>query len=174
MSRYWRGPELTTTPGSDFSNLCGILYEIVSGVQGEGLTGAISRFARSAERKDADQNDLDYGPKYEETVESDNFYAAKERIKIAIKEYDNYKHILGSSGLSEGSKFLIGLAMEKAAEEAIEAANAYGPNLVWASQLGPDYLDRAQQEHKEFEATRRKLNIEIGQIRRKNQRGGST
>src|SRR4051812_44096355 len=45
------GPKLVTTPGSDFSTLCSLLFEAVSGNADEGLAGAINRYARSEDRK---------------------------------------------------------------------------------------------------------------------------
>jgi hypothetical protein len=47
MCRFWDGPALVTTPGSKFSTLCSLLYEIASGTPDESLAGAINRYARS-------------------------------------------------------------------------------------------------------------------------------
>jgi hypothetical protein len=60
MVNPYDGPPLVTTPGSKFSSLCGLLYEIVSGSPDESLSGAINRYARSKDRKKVDLHDLEY------------------------------------------------------------------------------------------------------------------
>jgi hypothetical protein len=51
MCTMWNGPKLVTTPGSEFSVLCSLLFEAVSGRSDEGLAGAINRYARSDARE---------------------------------------------------------------------------------------------------------------------------
>ena len=47
MVNPYNGPPLVTTPGSKFSSLCSLLYEIASGSPDESFSGAINRYARS-------------------------------------------------------------------------------------------------------------------------------
>jgi hypothetical protein len=136
MSRYWSGPPLVTTTGSDFSTMCSLLYEIVSGTPDESLAGAINRYARSKDRKEADAHDLDYGPDYDERLESDNFYAARQAIESAIADFDKYRSILGAEDLNDRDALLIKLMMKEQSKRAEAAMAEYGPHLIWADQRG--------------------------------------
>ncbi|TIN02610.1 MAG: hypothetical protein E5Y34_06865, partial [Mesorhizobium sp.] len=49
-------PAFVTTPGSDFSFLCVLLFELAGGGQHASLAGAISKFSRSALRKKLDSD----------------------------------------------------------------------------------------------------------------------
>jgi hypothetical protein len=58
LALYEGTPPFVTTPGSDFSSMCSIIYEIATGVSDESLAGAINRYARSKDRAEADENEL--------------------------------------------------------------------------------------------------------------------
>jgi len=67
ISRYHLGPEVKTTPGSDFSLFVSLIFEMATGERDASFAGAISRYARSAERADVDtwrtnQDDPDFEP----------------------------------------------------------------------------------------------------------------
>ena len=77
ISRWHGGPRLVTTPGSEFSFVCGLLYEIVAGKTNESLAGVINRFARSRERHEFDEHDLE-NERYAAMSDTDNFFSLKE------------------------------------------------------------------------------------------------
>jgi len=78
MSLMWSGPKISTTPGSNFSVLCSLLFECVSGKADESLAGAINRYARSRQRLKLDEEEREY---QEEQALSDNFDDLKNTIE---------------------------------------------------------------------------------------------
>ncbi len=173
MSKFWSGPPLVTTPGSDFSAACSLLFEIVSGIQGESLAGAINRYARSQERKKADREELE-DIEDQNRVEQDNFLAAKRTCKYSLREIETYRMTLESNELNETARLLLKLRINAEVKKIKAAMEEYGPHLVWFSQLRPD---RTNEIASEIELSRRKskdLSIELGKIRRQAQADGST
>lgn len=73
LFRISGGPALKTTPGSDFSHLASLLYELATGDRDQSMAGAVIEFRRSDERKEADQYDVEYGPERDRQLEEDNF-----------------------------------------------------------------------------------------------------
>jgi hypothetical protein len=77
---WHEGPRLVTTPGSDFSMVCSLLYEIIGGKPtNEGLAGAINRFARSNERCEIDENEIELQRQLDNS--NDNFLETRRRLK---------------------------------------------------------------------------------------------
>jgi hypothetical protein len=164
LCRYWDGPPLVTTPGSDFSNFCSLLYEVVSGVADESLSGAINRYSRSKERKDADLHDMQFRAEEDDTYIPDNFYNAEQIFEYATATYEKYQHVHDYGGLPEGAKLLANLAIAEELERAVAAMEKYGPNLVWAHQLPPD--PEFDELVETTEAILRKVGAELGRARR--------
>lgn len=131
----WReGPRLVTTPGSEFSTFCSLLYEIVSGKStNEGLAGAINRFARSKERREEDAH---HAEMQREPDRSDNFLEKKEEAQKALDELATYTRLLkASEQLGEKQRLIIHAAALRAKTRAFSALNAYGPYIVWFSDV---------------------------------------
>lgn len=140
MSRFWNGPPLVTAPGSDYSALCSLVLEIVSGVADESLSGAINRFARSEDRRKIDLEESEEKLQ-ENQVESDKFYYAKDTIKRSIAKCEKYVAMLKDGQIDDGPKFLLKLLIQEELERAKAAGTKYGPHLVWVSQIPQSYLD---------------------------------
>jgi hypothetical protein len=173
MSKFWNGPALVTTPGSEFSAVCSLLFEIVSGIQGESLAGAINRYARSQERKKADREELEDIEDYNLT-ETDNFFAAKKTCKYSLRKIETYRMILETTELNETARLLIKLVVNGEVKKIKTAMEEYGPHLVWFNQLGPDRINEIASE---FELSKRRakdLSIELGKIRRQGRSDRST
>lgn len=49
LSRIYGGPAFVTTPGSDFSFVCSLIYEMAMGTPDESMAGAINRFSKLGE-----------------------------------------------------------------------------------------------------------------------------
>ena len=111
-------PPFVTTPGSDFAYLCGLLFEIATGSPDESLAGAINRYARSGERADADQYEIDYSEERDRARDEDNFYDIKnskygsdERIAELLSE-------VRDRALSSEARLLVMCELEEMAEAA--------------------------------------------------------
>ena len=131
MCTMWDGPKLVTTPGSDFSALCSLMFEAASGHSDEGLSGAINRFARSDDRK---QWDLEG----EEEDYDDNFWSEKNDMAHSSKEIEVCKRILQNSGLSEIALLLLKRRIEHEEKRHEEARTKCGPRQVYASQMNQE------------------------------------
>jgi hypothetical protein len=168
LSRWHHGPPLVTTPGSDFSVVCSLLYEIVGGKRDESLAGAINRFARSKERREIDQFEREE-ERLEAIGDADNFLFVKEEARRAIKEADDYRALWErAEELGDGPRYLIKIMFENAAERATSAQNRYGPNIVWAHQMPLNEEGKAATERiRAAEARRKRMVIELGETRRR-------
>jgi hypothetical protein len=167
MCDYYSGPPLVTTPGSDFSTLCGLIYELVSGKADEGLAGAINKFAKSRERlaidgyrAEADRNNA--------VGDEDNFFFVREGALSAVREAHMYSHVLTNAGcLTDDARDLVIAAINAAVKRGEEALRKNGPHIVWAHrapQLAGDLtvLD-------ERRAKLKQVTIELGVERRRRQ-----
>lgn len=93
LSVLWGGPSLSTTPGSKFSHLCSLIYELMFGIAFEGLAGSIGRYSRSKERAE-----FDLGARWNEEDEikitnSDNFILKKREAKSSIERALEFERI---------------------------------------------------------------------------------
>jgi hypothetical protein len=132
MCTMWDGPKLVTTPGSDFSALCSLMFEAASGNSSEGLAGAINRFARSDDRR---QWDLEGE---EDEADDDNFETEKQRMGYSSKQIELCKRLLQKAGLSEMAISLLNARIKHEEKEYEKARRTYGPRQVYASQMNED------------------------------------
>jgi len=165
------GPPLVTTPNSDFSTVCSLLYEIVGGKPtNEGLAGAINRFARSNERRERDQNEILL---QRQSLSDDNFLEEKNEAKNAEDEMRVYAELLreGKQQLGKRQKNIVSAALKKAEARRLSALNAYGPHNIVEWFKDP----RSQVVFKkiaELEELLKKAWIFIGETRRRERLGG--
>jgi hypothetical protein len=136
MSTMWDGPKLVTTPGSQFSLLCSLLFEAVSGEPEESLSGAINRYARSAERKQWDEEG-----EREEEDDNDNFIVEKRAMRFSNREIELCKTLQGTAGLSTIAKDLLLMRINAEQRKHEEARTTCGPRQVLLSHLNPDQLE---------------------------------
>ncbi|KAG0632532.1 hypothetical protein HOY80DRAFT_1067993, partial [Tuber brumale] len=134
MCTMWDGPKLVTTPGSQFSDLCSLLFEAVTGQAEESLSGAINRYARSDERIQWDQEGQ------EEDDEDDNFVSQKRRMSASHRDIRLYTAVGRHPGLSQMAKTLLALRLQSEVDRYQKAKNAHGPNQVYFSQMNTDQI----------------------------------
>jgi hypothetical protein len=96
MSLSWNGPKISTSPGSNFSILCSLLFECATGLADESLAGAINRYARSQERTKKEREEREYR---EEIATSDNFDEQRNLINRSRETITECELILKSSEL---------------------------------------------------------------------------
>ena len=168
MSESWSGPKLVTTPGSNFSLLCSLLFECSGGCAEDSMAGAVNRYARSKKRREFDNyNRL---RKIEEDAINagfeDNFLGLQERIDFHKDEVRKYGKLLNNSALSDKGKLMVVKIIEEALN-AIEAEQSrYGPNLVWAHRISNATTEIYHKEMNETTERLRALKIELGNLRR--------
>lgn len=160
------GVKFVTTPGSNFSFLCGLVLEMACGASDQGLAGAIGKFSRSSERRGIDQyvREIKYenSDQYIVDVESDNFDSVKSGIKELQAQRKKWeRHFLeGKYDPFDLSQILIRI---EGCDKKIEELNRrHGPNLVWASQMPRDHLD----DFLDSQADMLDLDIKLGELRR--------
>jgi hypothetical protein len=174
LSLWHNGPPLVTTPGSDFSIVCGLLYEIVGGKTNESLAGAINRFARSAQRREIDECEREI-ERDNAVGDSDNFFGVKEEARRAAKAADTYIALFEKAkGLGDRPRYMIKILLENAIERGTSAIEKYGPHIVWAHQapsLAKELKVTNDKMHTAQERYKRAV-IALGESRRrKRQRG---
>ncbi|WP_139267653.1 MULTISPECIES: hypothetical protein [unclassified Beijerinckia] len=128
MCWAWDGPKLVTTPGSDFSALCSLMFEAVSGRSDEGLAGAINRYARSESRKQKDHFEENYDP-------DDNFQDVKEQMQLSVNTIALCKGILQKPSLSDIALQLLNARIKHEEKSYEEAQAKYGPRQVHIDQM---------------------------------------
>ena len=166
LSKTCGGPKMVTTPGSQFSFLCSLIYEMATGEVGQSLAGAIIQFSNSRERQEADENE-DENSNDEAAYESnDNFYSQRVAVRRAIETSDWYRSAADNSGLRVPTKLALLRRAALSLEEANERQKRHGPFIVWA-----DHAPHADREawHREFEESQEELRearILLGESRR--------
>lgn len=165
LTTSWDGPPFVTTPGSDFSAMCGLIYEIATGVPDESFAGAISRFARSRERAEEDQHLLDYGPEWERSRDEDNFFDVKEAAVKLQTEIAQLRMTLNDPLLPQKASVLIGVLLSEAMEKAEDNEKRHGPFIMWASQMKVDWSSEVALMD-DIHATEVRLAIRLGSLRR--------
>ena len=164
------GPPLVTTPNSDFSMVCSLLYELVSGKPtNEGLAGAINRFARSNERREIDQDEIEL--QRARQYSDDNFLQTKDVAKEAEDDMRVYAELLheGKQQLGEKQKSIVVAGFKKAEARRLSALHAYGPHIVWFSDHPWSRSDAVSDREREIAAYReqsKKISIALGELRR--------
>lgn len=162
LSIWYNGPPLVTTPGSDFSAVCSIIYEIASGRADESLAGAINRFARSEDRQRLLADDEQLRIENEDTSVPDNFRAVASDIAYAREDIELYGQLAAMPSLSLTAGMLAN-SMVRDAEARINAARSkYGPNLLWAHQIPDDEMEGIETAHQAL----KKAAILLGELRR--------
>jgi hypothetical protein len=162
MSLMWNGPKLVTTPGSDFSTFCGLLFESITGIADESLAGAINRYARSEERKKRDAEELEF--KAEED-DNDNFLAEKRVMKTAEIEIERCKALLNIDSLSDIARTLLLMNIDRQTKNYAAAQKAYGPRQVWLHQMNDAQLETLRNPNIDPRALA-KLDRALGDARR--------
>jgi hypothetical protein len=178
MCTLWDGPKLVTTPGSDFSALCSLLFEAVSGRSDEGLAGAINRYARSDDRGQWDREAKE--------DEDDNFVSQKNTMSFSAQQIELCEKLLQNTNLSETARVLLHMRIDHEQKKYEEALTKYGPQQVCISQMNEEqvmnmlfeaYSRMKPEQRQEFDEkmssgkTDAALDIELGQARRSG-RGG--
>ncbi len=166
----WGGPPFVTTPGSDFSAMCSLIFEIATSVADESLAGAINRYARSEERLEADKYEVEYGPDRERARDEDNFYDVKQASVVIKARIEELAATLRDPSLSTDSAVLVRCLLAEAVEEAERNEKAHGPFIMWASQMKIDW-DAEQRENQARRANMLQLDIELGRLRRAQREG---
>jgi hypothetical protein len=164
MCTMWKGPKLVTTPGSDFSALCSLLYEAVSGRPDEGLAGAINRYARSDDRRRWDRDSRDA------EAEDDDFAEEKRVMAVRAEEIKLYEALLEDRSLSATAIALLRMRIDHEQRKHDAAQSARGPrqflgSQVNAEQSGVPSLDKMAKLKKRM-SLRAELDVELGRIRR--------
>lgn len=160
-------PILKTTPGSDFSTLCSLIFEVATGMANESLAGAINKFARSSERQEIDEEEIIH--RYENSdegiseYESDNFSSVKAKIKSCGAEEIFWQSMMSSRQWDDSSHYHISLRFLDARERKENAMKEHGPFIVWASQIGSGTFDEWRKESDRHEDKILALAIELGQ-----------
>lgn len=163
-------PPFVTTPGSDFSLLCSLIYELASGEPDVGLAGAINKFARSKLREQLDRFEAEIrwmnSDEYAESREADNFAGIAEEIARLSEEYDFWQEMASSRAWGDANKHQIVMRTLDTREQIEKAQRQNGPFLVWASQISRDDRERDGHRVEEEEAKLLTLQIEVGRRRR--------
>ncbi|KQX38211.1 hypothetical protein ASD04_11380 [Devosia sp. Root436] len=160
------GPPLVTTPGSDFSYLCSLIYEVATGKTGEGLAGAIIDFARSRQRREEDQYQEEIERDEKAYVAGDNFYHQKVGAESDIEAARWYHDAAGSyRGTSSTSEALLRVANSLLARAASRRSQI-GPFIVWASHIPSKRNEEWQAQARAREEELRELRIRIGELQR--------
>jgi hypothetical protein len=161
MCCMWQGPKLVTTPGSNFSVLCSLLFEAVSGKSDEGLAGAINRYARSAARKQWDQEGENDDP-------DDNFQSEKARMVYSAEQIELCKTVLQKPGLSDRALKLLEARIKREEQQYEEARTAYGPRQVYL-----EHMNQQQWEAMLVEAMSRLKPEQLAEIDERIKKGQS-
>lgn len=143
MCLRWDGPRLITTPGSDFSAICSLLHEIMTGQREESFSGAINRYAKALREEDREplrmSEEID-----EEVLRADNFHQSIENVASYNFRDKQYKYIIKNGNLDPRLKSLATDIAEFLTEIAAGEAQRYGPHLVTIQPLqatGDDQKD---------------------------------
>jgi hypothetical protein len=173
---WHEGPRLVTTPGSDFSMVCSLLYEIIGGKPtNEGLAGAINRFARSTERRGIDEHEIEMQRELDHS--DDNFLETKKAAQKAEDDMRAYAGLLheGKQQLGEKQKLIVLAALEKAEARRLSALNAHGPHIVWFSDHPMSRSESPYNDQRKFAKVQediKKAWIALGEARRRQRSKG--
>jgi hypothetical protein len=134
LSMWMDTPKFTTTPGSQFSFLCSLIYEIATGKADESLAWAINRFYSSDDKKRTDREAIEYRTE-EDTYESgDNFAVVRSELRHFQKELELWQRVISHREWSKEHSHLIYLQIKGLGEHIEECSNRVGPFLIWAHQ----------------------------------------
>lgn len=158
-------PPFVTTPGSDFAYLCGLLFEIATGKPNESLAGAISRYARSSERAEADQHEIDHSEESYRARDEDNFYDIKNSIIGSDEQIAELLAEVQDQTLSSAARLLVMRELEEMVEAVENRDRIHGPFIMWADQMKVDWAEEILAL--DYQALKeRQRDIETGKKRR--------
>lgn len=162
LSVWYNGPPLVTTPGSDFSAICSIIYEIASGRADESLAGAINRFARSEDKQRFLAEEEELRVENDEALVPDNFRAIASDIAHAGEDIEIYQQLSAMPGLSPTARMLANSMVADAQARIETASKKYGPNLLWAHQIPDEQFEGIEAAHQAL----KQAAILLGKLRR--------
>ncbi|WP_428031983.1 hypothetical protein [Ancylobacter sp.] len=164
MADFWDGPPLLTTPGSSFSNMCSILFEIITGKKDSSLAGTINRFARSDSRRQWD-NERTEEYEHEELQIKDNFYHKRKNTLKLRKICRFYLDQASFNDIQEGAQRLALDIARIYIRELEKNLTELGPHplpIFVPAEADPEWWDKFQAEV----AGRKALEREVGELRR--------
>ncbi len=163
-------PKFVTTPGSDFSLLCALMFEMVTGIADESFAGAIGKFARSELRRKLDGYDAESqrenSDEWIRQYESDNFNGLRERVLSLMDKLKYWKTMLSSRQWSDFDRDQILIRTVDVAEQISKAQQTNGPFLVWADQRSQANREEFSREIQDAEERLLEREIELGRVRR--------
>lgn len=162
MSLMWNGPRISTTPGSNFSALCSLLFECASGNVDESLAGAINRYARSQQRLKLEEAEREY--RQEEAL-SDNFDEQRNTIRRSRETITECKSLLDLPDLDQLARTLLSLRLKRAESEAETATLTYGPRQYYVNEFTPAQLADLGADKLNLSMLA-KMDIALGDLRR--------
>ncbi len=170
LALYLEKPQFVTTPGSDFAFLCGLIFELATGISDESFAGAINKFARSELRMQLDLHEeelrIENSAEGIREREAENFAAVRERKAQLLKEYGFWKGMEASSQWEEFHATQLALRTLDVLEQIEKTLQEHGPHLVWPSQISERDHEQFWREMEENDARLLRLEIELGQARR--------
>jgi len=167
LTRVYGGPPLVTTPGSDFAFVCSLIYEMATGKPDASMAGAISRFARSDARREADEYDQEEAALSDRTKPVDNFASSRRTTEMFLAEATKYAGLYRDPRLSKDASYCALLITRRAVEKAEAASSEYGPFLLWVDQYSETHREQLAQEQEKLTEEMRKLDTRLGELRRK-------
>jgi len=167
----WCGtPSFVTTPGSDFSLLCSLLFELAGGEQDASLAGAINKFARSALRRKLDADEAESRWENSDDCarahEADNFLYVASNTEKLTHEALFWKTMMESRTWDDVTKFHIGRRLLERLEQIRDARQRHGPYQVWHDPINEGELESFAREARERDAALLELEIEVGRKKR--------
>lgn len=163
-------PPFVTTPGSDFSLLCVLLFELAGGDQDASLAGAISKFARSDLRKkldsDEEESRWENSDDYVRAHETDNFFHVARSIEKLTNEAVFWKKMMESRLWDDVAKYQLGRRFVAILEQISDARQRHGPHRVWDDPISETELNRFVREAHERDAVLLEMEIEVGRKQR--------
>lgn len=176
LSLQFGTPEFVTTPGSNFSGLCSLLFELATGIQDESLAGAINRFARSDAKREITADEIQFRHENSDEgireYESDNFSAAKASALASSNEMAFWQDTLRSPNWNSFEQTQIRGRYLAARDQFERAVKTNGPHLIWASQMSPSTHKEANERMRKSEADLLASAIELGRAMRERQSTG--
>lgn len=172
LHRVCGGPPLVTTPGSDFSYICGLLFEIATGKSDESLAGTINRFARSSDRAEQDEYERDVEAEEVAIANNDNFHGRTSRRKYLLDRVQQLLDLSSVEGLSALGRKALDYQIESLRRENSKLEEEFGPFIAWVSQEPPAKREAWRIEHEATEERLRDAEISIGEMRRHLRRSG--
>jgi hypothetical protein len=163
-------PRFVTTPASEFSHLCGLLFEAATGKAEESFAGAISTFSNSEERRESNiiyqEGERMNSDAYMREREGDNFYDIREELEQLSVELSLFEKLQTGSQWNSDDKARLYLRQRDILQQIESASTRVGPFLVWASQISRN--DPRVKVTEKLLQTSLDMDVAIGRLRRSN------